>query len=536
MIFSTKKRSSSVLKKISLLQLSLFFIFSTFSPKIFAEEVTPRPDIQLAMIGNTLVAIDEIPLPEFAMAAEELITKEALELEREILLRKLAESQSETKEIPLVLSKSIPQIEKSKQTQLNPSLSALSHNTFFDDLDQEIIDPFRSMDNLNNFFTRLVDYLDYKVGLYGEYDDNIFLTPSDKESDFKTVLNQSIEIEYPLDKFYFDLLYAANLDFYGQADETIDTQNVAVQLSYFPFNHLSLGVSDQLIKVGNSDIATSIGDQTLSLGYVTNNVRTELEYELWENGFFEIFYNNEHVDFSSGDVSIFINRNTNILDVRLKHRYNPIFSNYMGYRLKDVVFSEIGLKNQESSIFFYGLDYELPGLLTFFGEVASESKSFKNRAGGIEIVPFGIIIPFDERRRQDNNVNYLVGVESNFSRFNNISLSFNSRVLESSRPEFSQYLAETFSVNSRNFIDSKTIFFTSHFLEVQNFDSKDGFGIFFLDGDATTKVYATGVTLRRILNEWLYFDIGYTYVRRTTDFVGEGSNNSRFRFGAHATF
>jgi len=524
------------MKKISLLQLGLFFIFSTLSPKIFAEEVTLRPDIQLLMVGNTLVAIDDFSLPEMDVTSEALITQQALELEREILLRKLAESQSETKEIPLVLSKSIPQLEKLKSTELSPSLSALSHNTFFDDFHQEILDPFHSMDNLNNFFTRLVDYLDYKVGLYGEYDDNIFLTPSDKESDFKTVLNQSIEIEYPMDKFYFDLLYAANLDFYGQADETIDTQTVGVQLSYFPFNHLSVGVSDQLIKVGNSDIATSIGDQTLSLGYVTNNVRAELEYELWENGFFEIFYNNEHVDFSKDDVSVFINRNTNILDVRLKHRYSPIFSNYLGYRLKDVVFSEIGLKNQESSIFFYGLDYTLPGLLTFFGEVASESKSFKNRAGGVEIVPFGIIIPFDERRRQDNNVNYLVGIESNFSRFNNISLTYNSRLLESSRPEFSQYLAKTLAVNSRRFIDSKTIFFSSLFLEVQDFDSKDGFGVFFLDGDATTKVYASGFTLRRILNEWLYFDIGYTYVRRTTDFVGEGSNNSRFRFGARATF
>jgi len=188
----------------------------------------------------------------------------------------------------------------------------------------------------------------------------------------------------------------------------------------------------------------------------------------------------------------------------------------------------------------------------FFGEIGYESKEFKNtegelilispggtvpvRGGSITVFPFRIAIPFEERRNQDNNVNYLVGLESLLSRFNKISLTYNSHLVESSRTEFTQYLSKAFAANSRHYLNSKTILFFSSFLEFQAFDAKDSFDLFFADGDATTKIYSIGMTLRRLLTEWLYFDVGYTYVRRTTDFPGEASNNSRFRFGARATF
>lgn len=507
---------------------------------LFAEEASPKPDIQLVMMGNTLVAVDDTAMPTFEAPT---LVDAASTLEKEIMLRKLVENEAEIKEGPLAFSQSNPEFKKETVVeQADPTRSVLSQSTFFDHLDEEIVDPFRSPENFDNFLTRMMDFLDYNVGVFGEYDDNIFLTSSGKTSDFKTVINQSIEIKYPMDKFYLEFGYGVNLEHYGKIDDLVDTQVATAKISYYPFDKLSLGFSNVLQKIGNSSVATSLGDQTLSLGYLTDTLKTEVKYELWKNGFFEIYYGLEHIDFSRNSAKIFIDRTVHTVDARLRHRFNPRFSNYMGYRFKDVLFKSFPLKDQESSTLFYGADYEVPGWFTVFGELGYESKDFKDPDGSITITstdptfPFSVTTPFASRRSSDNHVNFLVGVESNLSRYNTVSLTYNSRIVESSRPEFSQYLGKTFAVNSRHFLDNKTILFNSLFLEVQDFDEQDVFDLLFADGDATTKVYASGVTLRRILNDWLYFDVGYTYTRRTSDFPGEGSNNSRFRFGAQATF
>ncbi len=525
-------------QKVVPLVLSLL-LFSSNS--LFAEEVSaPKPNIQLVMVGNTLVAVDNFDLPEVGV---ETIGDQASTLEREIMLRKLAETQEAIQETKLSLKKLEPKFNQKVITQKDQSTqSVLSNQTFFDHLDEEIIDSFRSANNFDNFKTRLLDFMDYRVGIYGEYDDNIFLTPGNKKSDFKTILSQTIEIQYPMDKFYLELDYNVNLENYGKVDDMVDTQTALGRLSYYPFDKFSVGVSNLVQKVGDSEVATSIGDQTLSLGFLTNNLRTDAKYEVWKDGFFEIFYNLEHIDFDEQNVQIFIDRDVHSIDARLRHRFNPRFSNYMGYRFKDVQFKDFPLKDQESSTLFYGADYEFPGWFTVFSEIGYESKDFKDPFGSLTITstdpafPFTVTAPFAPRRRQDNNVNFLFGIESNVSRYNTIGLTYNQRLVESSRPEFSQYLGRTFAVNSRTYIDNKTILFSSLFYELQGFDAKDGFNLLFPDGDGTTKVYASGITLRRILKDWLYFDIGYTYSRRTSDFPGEAYNNSRFRFGAQATF
>ncbi len=493
------------------------------------------------MVGNTLAAVDDT---EFVATEEETPANAAAELEREIMLRKLAETQTGIEEKPLALAEPTPEFKKeSPLSQSSASAhSVLSQGTFFDHLDQEIIDPFRSPNNFDNFFTRMLDHLDYKIGVFGEYDDNIFLTPSGKVSDHKVIVSQSFSVQYPMDKFYLELGYGVDLEYYTKMDELIDTQNASGRLSYYPFDKLSLGLSNQVQKVGDSAITTSIGDDTLGLGFLTNNTRVEAKYELWKNGFFETFYNLEHIDFDGEDSALFINRNTHTVDFRLRHRFFPQFSNYFGYRLKDVVFDDFPLKDQESSIFFYGGDYEVPGWFTLFSEIGYESKEFKETGGSLTITstdptfPFSVTTPFEPRRDGDNNVNFLCGIESNLSRYNNISLTYNSKLNESSRPEFTQYLGKTFAVNSRTFLDNKTILFNSLFLEYQDFDDDDAFDLLFPAGGAKTKIYSSGVTLRRILNDWLSMDVGYTYTKRDTDFGGESSKNNRFRFGANATF
>lgn len=460
-------------------------------PSLFAEGISPKPDIQLIMVGETFAAVDNWEL-----------------LSEEVLV----------------------------QSKPTLPLSVLSHHSFFDALDQEIIDPFRSAENFDNLLTRLADFLDYNVGLFGEYDDNVFLTPDGKVSDNKVVLNQSLQIRYPIDKFYFELLYAVNLDFFAKLDELVASQRVDFGLSYYPFEKLSLGISNQFSKVGDSRIATNVGDQTLTLGQVTNTIRSEFEYELWENGFFEFFWKYDYIHFSSDEIRQFINRDVHTLNARLRHRLIPTISNYLGYQFRDSAFRRFEGKDAEIHTLFYGVDYEVPGWLTFFGELGYESKRFKNTGGQVIIPDLGLILPFAERRSRDNNLNFLVGIKSNLSRFNAISLTYNSRLVDASRPEFTQYLGKTFALNSRYFIDNKTILFSSLFLEYQEFDSADVFDVLFAGGNADTMVYATGFTLRRIITDSVFFDIGYTYTDRDTDFTNESSNNSRFRFGARATF
>jgi len=437
-------------------------------------------------------------------------------------------------------------LKKLHPTKSHSALFALSKPTFFDHVDREIVDPFRSMDNFKDFLARIVDHLDFRVGVFGEYNDNIFLTPSDKTSDHILSLFQVLHIKYPMDTFYWEAMYGVNLNIYGQGDETTDTQNAYMRLSYLPFDELSFGVSDNFVKVGDSEIATSIGDQTVSAGFLTNNFRTDVEAEIWTNGFFEIFWNYEAIDFDEND--FFIDRDVHTIDTRLKHQWHPLLSNHLGYRFTDVEFDETDLKDSNSHTLFYGLEAICPGILTLLGEVGFESKRFENTGGGIRVTtdtfstgsltidPIDITVPFEERRKNDDNVVFSLGIESNLSKFNSVKLSYNHRTFVSSRSEFTQFLAKSFAVNATTYIDSKTILLTDLFLEFQSFDAKDSFDILFPDGDASTKIYSTGVTLRRLLTEQIFFDVGYSYTRRTTDFPGEGSNNSRFRFGGTVLF
>lgn len=516
--------------------LFVFLCFIVGFPLIsFAEEISSMPEVKLVRIGNALAAMDEISIPA---TEEEEFQAQAQALEREIELRKLGEKPAAEAGVPVQLAQPLPKMPELKASPAIPSLSAMAHESLFEDLDKEVIDPFRSGENFDNFMTRLWHFMDYNIGIYGEWDDNIFLTDALKVSDWKTIINQSIEIKYPMDKFYLEALYAVNFDIYAKMDELVDTQNASGRLSYYPFDHLTLGVADSVTKVGASKVATNFGDQTLNLGYMTNTLTADAQYELWKNGFFEFTWNFDHIDFNNKNIERFINRDVHSLDTRLKHRFTPVFSNYFGHRYKDVQFYDFRLKDSQSNILYYGADYQFPGWCTLYGEIGYEQKSFEHNDGQLVLTvdELEIVLPFDKRRNQDGNANYRFAIESNFSRFNTIGLSYDSKIVESSRPEFTQYLSKIFAINSRTFLDNKTILFKSFYLEHQEFDDDDAMSALFPSGGTETDIYATGITLRRILNDWLYFDVGYTHIFRDTDFIGENNKNNRVRFGARATF
>lgn len=60
----------------------------------------------------------------------------------------------------------------------------------------------------------LILYPGFKVG--GKYDDNVFLTSSDKESDFVTIITPALNLEVPLNQHYFEIDYS--IDFLRYSD------------------------------------------------------------------------------------------------------------------------------------------------------------------------------------------------------------------------------------------------------------------------------------------------------------------------------
>lgn len=83
-----------------------------------------------------------------------------------------------------------------------------------------------------------------------EYNDNIFLTESDEEEDYITIINPNINLKYsPNSKLDLDLDYGLNFRFYSRHDELNDKELSDTQYAEFtaharPFNRFFIDITD----------------------------------------------------------------------------------------------------------------------------------------------------------------------------------------------------------------------------------------------------------------------------------------------------
>ncbi len=377
----------------------------------------------------------------------------------------------------------------------------------------------------------MAKYFRYSLEYFTEYNDNIFLTPSDLEEDLIQSVRQEIQLEIPGEQTFFFARFANTLPYYQEEDELIPSYDIETLFSYRPMDRLSLGVSNQFFKIEDSEVGTSLGDSVLSLGYLTDTVRTEAKYELFKQTDLAVAWTFDHWNYDEEEFAVFIDRDVHDIDVRLNHALSRILDIYGGYRFRDVTFDDLENKDSESHILFTGSKLKWNGLLSLFSEIGYEEREFQNNTDFVT----GTSVAGTARRHNDN-LNYRIGLETNFSRFHTFSLYYDDRLYESSRSEFTHYQGKTVGLNLRSFLTKKTILFFDFLMQRQDFNGKDTIVDLFGSSGADTDIFRYAATLRRLLTPWLHCDIGYIFTKRNTDFVDEESDNHQIRLGFKIIF
>jgi hypothetical protein len=117
------------------------------------------------------------------------------------------------------------------------------------------------------------------VGIEERYNDNIFLSETDREDDFITTIMPGISVSYePHTTMKLDLDYNLNLRFYSRHNELDDTslreaQNIRFHNQYKPFNYFSLDISDVYRRIP-IDIRESIAIENPFRNMTETNVVT----------------------------------------------------------------------------------------------------------------------------------------------------------------------------------------------------------------------------------------------------------------------
>ncbi len=391
-----------------------------------------------------------------------------------------------------------------------------------------------SAEKNKKWYEKLIDLIDYRLEYQFEYNDNVFLTPNNEEDDVIHRVNQEIEFEHSGEDLYTNVLFRNRLPYYQDQDELIPSYLVEARASYTGIENLSLGVSNIFQKVDETDVARGGGDQVLSLGYIYNQLQTGAQYDINDRNSVEINWAFDTFDYDRSSVDFFIDRDVHDIEARWNFQWATPLETYLGYRFRDVAFDQFSNKDSESNLLFTGFKtYCLPGV-TLYGEVGYEDREFINNRDTVGTF-LGVPI-MGTSRRDHENVNYRIGIETNLSRYNRIYAYFDNRLYESSRSEFTHYEGKTVGAGLRHFLSKKTILFFDFYAQRQEFDSKDNVISLFGGGNAETDFYTYSTTLRRLINKKISCDVNYIYSQRNTDFLGEDNENHRFLFGVKAYF
>ncbi|MEN8264151.1 MAG: TIGR03016 family PEP-CTERM system-associated outer membrane protein [Nitrospirota bacterium] len=114
------------------------------------------------------------------------------------------------------------------------------------------------------------------VDLKEEYNDNIFLTESDREDDFITTAFPKVELKYYLNKYLdLDLDYGLRFNFYSRHDELNDTsiretQNIKFKAQARPVNRIFIDISDRYERVP-TDVRDSVAEGNVFFNMTDRN-------------------------------------------------------------------------------------------------------------------------------------------------------------------------------------------------------------------------------------------------------------------------
>lgn len=365
------------------------------------------------------------------------------------------------------------------------------------------------------FVKNLFKKIEFKTSVKYDFDDNIFLSDADESSDIINTLTQNVSLKIPEDPFYLEMDYTGNLSYYIQEGDSINNQTAKLILSYRPFDYISFGIADYFTKMFSKSITTSFGDRLLSRGYLQNIPVVDVKVEPIEKLTLDASYRNYYLDAVSTNDD-YIDRGDDIFNFGVNYEIWPDLISSAGYEFQDVDFRNYFIKDAESHRAALGLTKKFD-VVNLTAEVGREYKDAENLHDGEE-------------------TDCSLKVDTTYSVYNivNFTYTFN-RAVPSARTEYFQYFTNSAEVALRHLINPKTTVLTNIKYEKQVFEDTDAIQGQ-LQEDRDTKIITFGTTLRRSLNDWLDFDLGYSLTRRSTDFVGESYTNNKITVGITGSY
>lgn len=374
--------------------------------------------------------------------------------------------------------------------------------------------------NLSDFLKDLAKQLEFTSRVSTQYDNNIFLEEDDEDSDLKTTIYQGFLLKSPKDSkkpIYYQFDYGINYDSYLEEGDHILSHYANALLSYRPFDKLSLGISDNFQKVGKGIVTTALGDRLVTLGYYQNTANFQAKYDVTKNTYLDFIYGYYRLDVMDPSRDEFIDRNTDEVNLSLNRNFNPNISGYIGNIFQKVRFDETLVKNSDGNRLFLGLAKKFPNKLKLTTEVGYEIKDI-------------------ETQRKDHNLDFRISANSLFSAYTKLYFLVEiDRLQPSSRTEYSQYSRRNVVFQLEHYLTPKLILITNLGFERQLFKDEDSISSS-VTTDSTTKIYSAGSTLRKILNDWLSADLGYSFTKRDSEFRTESYDDHKVTFGLTANY
>lgn len=372
-----------------------------------------------------------------------------------------------------------------------------------------------------NPLIQFINNIEYSSRLKFEYDDNIFLTEDNRDSDFRQIFSQAITYKSTKDKSYFQLGYNGNYSYYDQEALGVLGHTANMLYSYRPFDGFSIGIRNDFNWLADSKIATTLGDRTLALGYTQNVPSIQVKYEISPQYSFVTDAYYQFLDVRNSENDDYIDNRRVGVKGQLNYNFTPQrnFVGFLGFEHKQITFPQVSEKASVSERPFVGLTEKAIGIFNFTQEVGFENINMTDSANA-----------------DDRNVDWKFSWETVFSIYTKLRLSFDYNTRNASlRRQYTQYGSNLATLSLTHAINPKTYLLFDYSYERQEFNSAD-----VLAGqtnqDNNTFIQNIGLTVSRKLQNWLTLDWRYDYTKRDSDFAQEGYTDNRYSVALTAKY
>ena len=367
---------------------------------------------------------------------------------------------------------------------------------------------------------RFFNDIDKTTSLKVEYDDNIFLVEDNEDSDVKQVFTQGLKYKKSFGDHFIKWDYTGTYSYYDEESLGVLSHTGNFAYSYRPFKNFSIGLGNTFNWQQDNKLATPIGDRLLALGYVQNTPNVQMKYQFNPRTILSTDLTYQDLDVRDSLNGTFIDhrRTTEIGKLSYMITDDNNLIGYIGFQGDQVMFRHTDLKDTTSTRGFGGLTKKFSNLMDITYEIG-----FKNT-------------DFDSNHGDDSNVDHRISIDTNFSLYTKLGLSYSYNMKNPSlRSEYVQYASNMASINLTHTINPKTTLLLGYSYETQDFDSSD-----VLTGgaplDRKTHIHTLSSAVNRKLNEWLALDFNYNFSKRDTSFAGEGYIDNKYALGLTARY